>query len=177
MSDERLCIDLGAGINKRQGFLGVDAKPFPGVDIIADLTERWPFEDDSVDEANASHVIEHFDAKGRIHFVNELYRVLKPGATCQMVAPHFASCRAYGDLTHQWPPVSEFWFYYLSAEWRKTNAPHNDVYQCNFNCTWGYSMHPLLMTRNTEYQTHAFTFWKEAVQDLVATLKKEPMPP
>jgi len=172
-----LRIDLGAGPNKREGFVGVDIRPATGVDIVTDLRERWPFDDDSVDEANAHHVIEHFDAAGRIHFVNELYRVLKPGASCQIVAPHWASCRAYGDLTHQWPPVSEFWFYYLSADWRKANAPHNDGYRCNFAATWGYAMHPSLNARNQEYQQHALQFWKEAAQDIIANLKKEPMPP
>ena len=82
------------------------------------------------------------------------------------------TCRAYGDLTHQWPPVSEFWFYYLNAEWRKVNAPHNDGYTCDFDATWGYSLHPSLNVRNVEYQQFALNAHKEAAQDIVATLTK-----
>lgn len=166
-----LKLDLGSGPNPREGFTGVDCKQFSGkVDIIHDLTKPWPWEDSSVEEAHASHVVEHFSAKERIHFVNELHRVLIPDGKCQIITPDWSSCRAYGDLTHQWPPVSSFWYFYLSKKWREENAPHNDFYTCDFDCTWGWAMHPLIASRNSEYQQHALQFWKEAAQDMVATL-------
>lgn len=165
-------LDFGCGINKRAGFLGIDIRKFDGVDQVVDLTKKWPWKDASVDEANASHFVEHLEPEERVHFVNELYRVLKVGAKCQVITPCWSSCRAYGDLTHKWPPVSEFWFYYLSTDWRKVNAPHNDGYTCNFACTWGFSMHQSIMSKNQEYQSHAISFWKEAGQDMIATLTK-----
>jgi SAM-dependent methyltransferase len=191
----KLKLDFGCGPHPREGFAGVDERDF-GQKYIVNLVERgvrrykgdgvptgwagmpipfkpWPWADESVSEAHASHFIEHLTADERIHFVNELYRVLKPGAKCQVVVPHWASARAYGDLTHQWPPVSEFWFYYLSKEWREANAPHNDKYDCNFDVTWGYSMHPQLTGRNQEYQSNAISWWKEAAQDTVATFTKK----
>ena len=167
-------LDLGAGKNKREGFLGVDVRPFDGVDIVADLTQPWPWADGEVEEINASHIVEHFTAPQRIHFVNECWRVLKPGGKVSVVVPHWASCRAYGDLTHQWPPVSEFWFYYLSKSWRDANAPHNDGYTCDFAATWGYSLNPALTARNQEFQQFALGNYKEAAQDIVATLTKPP---
>jgi hypothetical protein len=180
-------IDFGCGSNKKDGFEGVDCIAFEGVDYVFDAgKDKFPFEDDSVEEAHASHFVEHLDAKERTHFVNELYRVMKKGATAQIIVPHWGSCRAYGDPTHKWPPVSEFWFYYLSREWRLgnpekgigANAPHTDIkfnpdgYDCDFQCTWGYSMHPDLMVKNQEYQQFAFTFYKEAVQDIIVTFTK-----
>lgn len=172
---ELLKLDFGCGPNKRDGFTGVDVLPFDGkVDVVFDLTTvPWPWENESVSEGHASHFIEHLTASQRIDFCNELYRVLVPGGTCQIIVPHWASCRAYGDLTHQWPPVSEFWFYYLSKEWRATNAPHNDKYVCDFDATWGYSMRQDLLVRNQEYQQFALQNYKEVAQDLVATLKKK----
>lgn len=168
-----LKLDLGCGPNKKEGFIGVDSRKFPGVDKVVDLGKaKWPWKDNSVVEAHSSHMLEHLTGPERIHFVNELYRVLKPGAGCQLIVPHWASCRAYGDLTHQWPPVSEFWFYYLDKNWRAANAPHNDGYTCDFECTWGYSLHQNIQTRNQEYQMHAISFWKEAAQDIIATMKK-----
>ena len=167
-------LDLGCGIRKREGFLGVDSRAFDGVDVVCNLgVDRWPWEDNSVDEAHSSHMVEHLNAEQRIHFVNELHRVLKKGAKCNLTIPHWGSCRAYGDLTHQWPPVSEFWFYYLSKDWRATNAPHNDFYTCDFEATWGYSMHPAIAVRNQEYQQNAMQFYKEAIQDIVANLTKK----
>lgn len=162
-------LDLGCGKNVREGFAGVDCRDF-GQKHIIDLRKSWPWKDDSVAEAHSSHFVEHLNAEERIFFVNELYRVLMPDGKCQIITPHWASCRAYGDLTHQWPPVSEYWWYYLDKNWRKDNAPHNDGYNCDFLATWGYSLHPGIGPRNQEYQQHALQFWKEAAQDMICTL-------
>lgn len=171
---EPLKLDLGCGPNKRAGFLGVDAIDFVGVDEVVDLRKApWPWADGSVGEAHASHFVEHLTAAERITFCNELYRVLVPGGTCQIIVPHWNSCRAYGDLTHQWPPVSEFWFYYLNKEWRAANAPHNVDYTCDFHATWGYSMRPDLMVRNEEFRQFAMANYKEVCQDLIATITKK----
>lgn len=168
-----LKLDLGCGKNKREGFTGVDIRKFDGVDLVADLTKPWPWKDGSVEEVNCSHFLEHLTAPERVHFANELFRVLKQGGKAQIVTPHWCSCRAYGDMTHQWPPVSEFWFYYLSKPWREVNAPHNDGYVCDFDATWGYGMAQPLATMNQERQQFALANYKEAAQDLVATLTKK----
>lgn len=166
-------LDLGCGTRKKEGFIGVDSRQFEGVDVVADLgAGKWPWQDETVEDVHCSHMVEHLAAMQRIHFVNELHRVLKRGGKANIIVPHWASCRAYGDLTHQWPPVSEFWFYYLNAEWRKANAPHNDGYSCDFDATWGYSLHPSLNVRNVEFQQFALNSHKEAAQDIIATLTK-----
>ena len=167
-------LDFGCGKHKREGFEGVDVRPFEGVDHVVDLgAQLWPWKEATVEEANASHFVEHLDSKQRVHFVNELCRVLIPGGKCTITTPHWASGRAYGDLTHQWPPVSEMWLWYLNAEWRAANAPHNDMYTCDFDFSWGYSMRGDLAIRNTEYQQFALANYKEAAQDMVATLVKK----
>jgi SAM-dependent methyltransferase len=169
-----LKLDLGCGTRKREGFTGVDSRQFEGVDVTCDLGRaRWPWGDNTVDEAHCSHVVEHLEAAERIHFVNELYRVLKPGAKATIITPHWDSARAYGDLTHKWPPVCEWWFNYLDENWRKNQAPHNDGYTCNFAVTYGYVTHPMLATRTTEVQQWMLQFYKEAAQDMIATLIKK----
>ena len=173
-----LKLDIGCGPNKKPGFVGCDSIAFPGVDVVTDLTKPWPWPDNSVEEAHASHVLEHFEAKERWHFMNELYRVLKPGAKATIITPDWCSQRAYGDMTHKWPPVSGFFWFYLSKEWRAANAPHNDAahveggLNCNFGAQWGPSVHPEIATRNQEYQQHAITFFKEACQDMICTITK-----
>lgn len=175
---EFLKLDIGCGKNKKEGFIGVDQYAMPGVDKVMDVRGKWPWKDGSVEEVNCSHFLEHLTAGERVHFMNELYRVLRQGGKATVITPHWGSNRAYGDPTHQWPPVSEMFFYYLSKEWRKTQAPHTDRefnpngYNCDFEATWGYSMHPALQTRNQEYQQHALQFFKESAQDTIATLTK-----
>ena len=181
-------LDLGCGMNKRKdgAWLGVDRIGFEGVDLVHDLTQPWPWSDNSIEEAHSSHFVEHLFAPQRIHFINELYRVLKPGGKATLIAPYYGSERAYGDLTHQWPPVCGMWFYYMSREWRMgnvekgigANAPHDDIthnpqgYSCDFSATWGYTMHPSLTARNVEHQQYALQWHREAAQDIIATLVK-----
>ena len=126
----------------------------------------------SVLDVHASHFVEHLTASQRILFCNELDRILPVGGTCTIIVPHWASCRAYGDLTHQWPPVSEFWFYYLLKSWRSANAPHNDGYTCDIDATWGYALRPDVLLRSQESQQFAMENYKEVAQDLIATLTK-----
>lgn len=180
-----ILIDLGCGKNKRQDgeWTGVDSINFEGVDVVLNVgKQKWPWKDGTVDQVHASHFLEHLTAPERIHFANELHRVLKrpeyangalTSGFATIITPHWSSQRAYGDLTHQWPPVSEFWFYYLDKDWRAVNAPHNQDYTCNLTVTWGYNMHPEIVSRNTEYQHNAMKWWKEACSDMIATVVKK----
>jgi SAM-dependent methyltransferase len=168
-----LRLDLGCGKQKRPGFIGVDVRPFDSVDVVCDLSkDRWPWEDGSVSEISSSHFIEHLDAEGRIHFVNEAFRVLVPGGMAYLIAPAWKSSRAYGDLTHKWPPVCEWWPLYLNKSWRDANAPHNDFYTCDFDVNSGPALDPHTQLRNPEYQQFAARYYTEASMDLHITLKK-----
>lgn len=179
--EEIIKLDFGCGPNPTEGFEGVDSIKFNDkIKHILNLAKDiWPWDDNSVTEARASHFVEHLTSYERVYFINELYRILIPGGKCQIIVPHWASCRAYGDPTHQWPPISEFWFYYLSKEWRATQAPHTDIkfnpegFDCDFEAQWGYSLRQDIVTRNQEYQTFAMQNYKEVCQDTVATLTKK----
>lgn len=167
-------LDLGCGTRKKEGFLGADSHPFEGVDVCVNLgTDPWPWDHNSVEEAHCSHLVEHLKPGERIHFVNELHRVLVPGGKASIITPHFASIRAYGDLTHEWPPVVSFWYLYLNTEWRKVNAPHNTGYTCDFDHTYGFGLHPTILTRNQEYQNYAVIHLLEGAQDLHVSLTKK----
>ena len=175
---QELKLDFGCGPNKAEGFIGVDQYAMKGVDVVLDIgKDRWPWDDNSIQEARASHFLEHLQAQQRVHFFNELYRVLKPGSKASIITPHWCSNRAYGDFTHQWPPVSEMLYYYISKEWRATQAPHTDKqwntdgYDCDFAAVWGYGMSNAILSRNAEYQQYALANYKEAAQDLHATIE------
>ena len=173
-------IDIGCGSRKREGFLGVDKINFEGVDHVCDLgVEQLPFQDDTVEEVYAAHFLEHLNSEQRVFLLNEVYRVLKKGCYMTIICPYWASGRAYGDPTHQWPPITDFWFYYLDKKWRADNAPHTDSqfwdkgFYCDFECSWGYILHGDLLVRNVEYQQFAATYYKEAIQDIQATITKK----
>jgi hypothetical protein len=171
-------LDLGCGSHKKEGFTGVDRRAMPGVDLVHDLMKKWPWGNDTVEEINMSHCLEHFTGTERVFIFNEAFRVLQKGAKFMITTPHWSSTRAYGDFTHQWPPVCEMLYQYTNKEWRMANAPDTDVswnkegYTCDFDFAGGYAMHPLLNARSQDYQQYAMTFYKEACQDLIMTLVK-----
>jgi hypothetical protein len=183
-----LKLDLGCGPNPIEGFTGVDAITFGKDNILKhDLrVTPWPFEDNSVEQAHCSHFLEHLtnlnDKWERVHFFNELWRVMVPveynsaGAPvkgfARIVIPHWCSNRYYGDPTHK-EPFGEFGICYLDPAWRKVNAPHTDIehnpdgYNCHWACSYDYTLHGALTGRNQEYVQHAVNFWKEAAQDVI----------
>lgn len=171
-------LDIGCGPNPRQGFEGVDQYSFGGkVKHVMDIRKTpWKWKTSSVTEIVCSHFLEHLTGPERCKFLNECYRILVAGGKMTLVTPHWASNRAYGDPTHQWPPVSEMFFYYLNKDWRMKEAPHTDIslwkegYSCNFEATWGYGMNPSIVSRNQEYQQFALSNYKEAASDTHATL-------
>ncbi len=93
-------LDLGCGPNKISGAIGVDHRPFPGVDAVWDLDRvPYPFADAAVDEVIFRHSLEHLtDPLGA---VKEAARVLRDGGRLRIDTPHFSSMNAYADMTHR----------------------------------------------------------------------------
>jgi predicted SAM-dependent methyltransferase len=168
----------------------------PGFEWMADSFERkvighkpWPWADSSVDEAHASHFVEHltnFHPFGeRVHFFNELWRVLKPGGTAHLVTPDWACERYYGDPTHK-ESFSPFAFHYLSKNWRTGNAPHASAdvvdhmraYRCNFDAQGGFFLDAEVNNWPDERKNYATKYHINARSDMFVTLiaVKEPSP-
>jgi hypothetical protein len=168
---EPLKLDLGCGKNKAPGFRGVDVSPFDGVDEVADLRKKWPWRDNTVDEVHCSHFVEHLTSPERLHFWGELYRVLKVGATARIITPNWAHSRAYGDPTHQWPPVSEWTALYLNKGWRDANAPHVPL-GCDFDFTTGGTWDNWLETRPMDTRVFAMQRYINSCSDIFFTLTK-----
>jgi predicted SAM-dependent methyltransferase len=93
-------LNLGASDQAIPGFLSVDI--CPPADIVADLSKPWPWPDSSVDEVLSSHLFEHLPS--RVHTMNELHRVLKPGARARIIVPSATKGAGYAqDPTHVSP--------------------------------------------------------------------------
>jgi hypothetical protein len=129
------------------------------------------FKADSVDEAHSSHFVEHLDWPQRVNFFNELYRIMKVGATATIVTPHWTNACFYGDPTHK-APLSEWYVNYLNKDWRATEAPHTG-YTCDFTMTnMVGTTDNRLAGRNPEYMRMAMGEQINAWRDLVVTLTK-----
>lgn len=105
-----LRVDLGCGASKPDGFVGVDILPGPGVDIVADLNQQFPFPDNSVDEIRAYDAIEHL--RDKMLTMNEIWRVCKPGAKVDIFVPSTDGRGAFQDPTHvSFWNINSFFYY------------------------------------------------------------------
>lgn len=94
-------LELGSGpVRARPGYVTVDLRELPTVDVRGDVFEVLAaLADDSVTGIYASHFIEHVEDLDRL--LAELVRVCRPGATIELVAPHFSNAFFYSDHTHR----------------------------------------------------------------------------
>ncbi len=101
-------LNLGCCDNLMPGFVNVDI--CPPADQIVDLRQPWPWPDSSVEYIRAHDIIEHLPDK--IQTMNELWRVLAPGARVEIGVPTTDGPGACQDPTHvsYWNRNS-FWYY------------------------------------------------------------------
>ncbi len=93
-------LDVGCGSNKMPGSIGIDCRPFAGVDVVHDLESiPWPFAADSFDLLVCTHVIEHMSDVGR--FLREIHRISADGAEIRIATPHFSSLDSWLDPSHR----------------------------------------------------------------------------
>jgi hypothetical protein len=115
-------LNLGANDRRVEGFISVDIAP--PADQIVDLEGPWPWRDSSIEDVVAFDVAEHIGDNhnrmfamdqatmemrqisplGRIHFMNELHRVLQPGGRATIEVPNAAKGVGFVcDPTHKTP--------------------------------------------------------------------------
>lgn len=82
-------LHLGCGHKILEGYVNVDLYGNP--DVIHDLEEfPYPWEDNSIDEILAEHVLEHIGQSTKVYFgiIKELYRICKKDAIIRVEVPH-----------------------------------------------------------------------------------------
>jgi predicted SAM-dependent methyltransferase len=83
-----LRLNLGSGGVALEGFTNVDAlADAPGVDVVADLSERLPFADGEADLIYAAHVLEHFPTDVVPRLLADWRRVLRDGGLLLLAVP------------------------------------------------------------------------------------------
>lgn len=106
-------IDLGCGIHRTEGFIGVDCVNLPGIDIIHDLNMfPYPFDDNSIDEIVMNSVLQYLDNIGKVF--EEIYRILKPGGILKFTVP-YSGHQTSGSIGQRQRFLSRD-FYYLEKE-------------------------------------------------------------
>lgn len=96
-------LNLGSGRMQLAGWTAVDIDPDLYPDVVAEVSDL-PFEDDTVDEIYASHVLEHvpYDSPA----LKEWLRVLKPGGVCTVVVPDIVQVFYLWRHRQTWGPYN-----------------------------------------------------------------------
>ena len=113
-ADKARVLDVGCGVNKLPGSIGIDSNPRTRADVLCDLDRvPYPFRDDSFDRVQAVHVIEHVASV--IATVEELHRLTVAGGTIYIVTPHYTDFSSFCDPTHRWH-LNSFSFRYFGPD-------------------------------------------------------------
>ena len=92
-------VDIGCGLFKRKGFIGIDVDPHSAADIVCDVRQGIPLADDSVDYLVADNVLEHI-GEDFVAVMNEIWRVCRTSGKVEVTVPVFPSPDAVSDPTH-----------------------------------------------------------------------------
>ena len=116
-------LNLGCGPVIWDGYVNVDIMPLPGVDVVTDLDQPWPWQDDTVAEIIASHLYEH--VADALHFMAEAWRVLSvdgildirvPGGIYLAPGYWLPHQHLFTDPTHRRACTPLSWDYWIPGE-------------------------------------------------------------
>lgn len=113
-------LDVGCGSRKQKGFVGLDRRALPGVDIVHDLEQTpWPLPDSCASVIVLSHVWEHITPSRTLAVMAEIHRVAQHDALVMIAGPYGLGYRYQQDPTHC-NPTNDATFTYFD--------PHHGLY-------------------------------------------------
>ena len=108
-----LRLNLGCGYSPQEGFINIDNRQEVKPDLVCDVLEGLPYEDNTVDEIMADDFLEHIPIGKTIQVVTEIWRVLKPGGLFKSSTPDAENGQgAFQDPHHVSFWVENSWLYF-----------------------------------------------------------------
>jgi len=86
-----LALHLGCGPNLLDNWTNIDLDEKYSPDIVHDLSQGLPFDDNTVEVVYSEHFFEHLALADGIALMTECYRVLRPGGRVRIAMPDLAS--------------------------------------------------------------------------------------
>lgn len=111
-------LDLGCGIRKRKGAIGVDIIPNDVVDVIHNLNQcPWPFPDNEFDDILFESSIEHLN--DIVKTLEETWRIAKPKARVTIKVSYFRSHYAIDPTHRHYFAAHSFYYFDPSHEYHR----------------------------------------------------------
>jgi len=108
---------------------------------------------------------------GFVKFINEVYRILKPGGKVYMVAPYWSSHRAVGDPTHV-RHIADSTMWYLDKPWMTKNKLEHYGIVADFEVKLTYYINNEMTLKSEQVRTKAFMHDLNAIEDIIIELTK-----
>jgi SAM-dependent methyltransferase len=109
----RTILDVGCGIRKYPGSIGIDFNSASAADVLCDLDRfPYPFADRTFDHLRAIHVIEH--VTDVVRTMEEFHRLVRPGGRIRIETPHYTDYSSFCDPTHK-HHLNSFSFRYFGS--------------------------------------------------------------
>lgn len=83
---EELRLHVGSGTQRLEGWVNVDLRKLPEVDVALDVRDGLPFRD--VDKVYAEHFLEHLDVDVAVDFLLDVRTILRPGGWLRLSTPN-----------------------------------------------------------------------------------------
>lgn len=95
-------LHLGCAEKHIEGFINIDVRHLPGVDVVDDIKTLDKFEKETIDLIYVSHVLEHIGRREYMDVLRRWYSLLKPGGVLRIAVPDFEKVvehyKKHGDL-------------------------------------------------------------------------------
>lgn len=130
---QKLRLNLGSGLNKRDGYLNVDKYDSGSPDILMDLERTpWKFEDNTVCEIILNHTLEHLGRETEVFLsiMQEMYRVCADDAQIHINVPHPRHKDFMNDPTHVriiTPDLLNLFSKKKCLEWQRIGAANSPL--------------------------------------------------
>ena len=82
-------LDICGGRNplNPEEYLNVDIVPLPKVDLVFDISKKFPIADGVIAEVFSAATLEHFRKGNNLHILREFFRILQPGGVVRILTP------------------------------------------------------------------------------------------
>lgn len=142
--------NVGCGKEPFKGWINLDLDSESGADIIWDIKDGLPFDNDTCSFIYSEHFLEHLAIQEGVRFLSECYRSLQKGGVVRIAMP---SAQELIQHYHENSWAQQPWLEKYGYAWIKTRAEYINVCFREWDHQWLYDSEEL----HRRFQEAAFT--------------------